>query len=275
MEWVSPASVIAAIVLGGAVTAAGQWAQSQLFDRAVDVVRRRLRSEVLGEPPVVGEPLSDSTDAFETLQRTFERWTSDGPKAEGESEEEIPTGDGPEPVGAVRDPAQSSADQKFAALLIEYYAYGLTQARRSFSVSLSCSLLGGLVLISGVGMAILRAETTGDQYASVTASVAGLVMTVIGTLFHRRADMALKHMESQTQSLRQDMKVERDAGQAIQLLNEVEDPALKAHLQAALILKFSAAKLPELSGVLKPTELLPEPSANGAVPHQPSESPTA
>ncbi|MFK4103303.1 hypothetical protein ACI2L1_25130 [Streptomyces sp. NPDC019531] len=76
------------------------------------------------------------------------------------------------------------------------------------------------MLISGVGMAIFKAESAGDRYASVTASVAGLVMTVIGTRFHRRADLALKHMESQTQSLRQDMKIERDAGQAIKLLEE-------------------------------------------------------
>lgn len=170
---------------------------------------------------------------------------------------------------------ESRAETRFAKLLIEYYAYGLTQARRSFSVSLSCSILGGLVLISGVGMAIFKAESTGDQYASVTASLAGLVMTIIGTLFHRRADLALKHMESQTQSLRQDMKVERDAGQAIKLLEDVTDPALKAHLQAALILKFSAAKLPELGGVLKPNGPLPVPAVNGVVPQQQSESPAS
>ncbi|WP_430376707.1 TRADD-N-associated membrane domain-containing protein [Streptomyces sp. B1-3] len=180
-------------------------------------------------------------------------------------------GQGDSGVGAQPNP-EAQAETRFAKLLIEYYAYGLTQARRSFSVSLICSILGGLVLISGVGMAIFKAESTGDQYASVTASLAGLVMTVIGTLFHRRADMALKHMESQTQSLRQDMKVERDAGQAIKLLEDVDDPELKAHLQAALILKFSAAKLPELNGVLKSTEALPEPSVNGAVPHQQAES---
>ena len=75
-------------------------------------------------------------------------------------------------------------------------------------------------------------------------------------------------MESQTQSLRQDMNPEWDAGQAIKLLEDVTDPALKAHLQAALILKFSAAKLPELNGVLKAAEALPEPSSNGALPDQ-------
>ncbi|MGW4552006.1 TRADD-N-associated membrane domain-containing protein [Streptomyces violaceorubidus] len=205
----------------------------------VDSERRRLRAEVLGEAPRTEEHAEDDSGA--------------------DTE--------PDP----EDPAEA----RFARLLIEYYAYGLTQARRSFSVSLTCSVLGGLVLISGVGMAIYRAETTGDQYASVTASVAGLVMTVIGTLFHRRADQALKHMESQTQSLRQDMKVERDAGQAIRLLEEVDDPALKARLQAALILKFSAAKLPELEGMLKPASSPVVPSGNGSVPQQQSETSTS
>lgn len=157
-----------------------------------------------------------------------------------------------------------TSEQGFAALLIEYYACGLTQARRSFGVSLTCSVLGGLVLITGVGLAIFRADGDGQQYASIVASSAGLLTTAIGSLFHRRADLALKHMESQTQSLRQDMKVERDAGQAIRLLGEVDDPALKAHLQAALILKFSAAKLPELAGVFKATESLSTGDVNGA-----------
>ncbi|MEU2624602.1 hypothetical protein ABZ642_41930 [Streptomyces sp. NPDC007157] len=207
--------------------------------KQVDAERRRLQAEVLGETP-----------APETAPEK-----SDGPPGRPDPEDQ--------------------ADTRFAKLLIEYYAYGLIQARRSFSVSLSCSILGGLILIAGVGMAIFKAESTGEQYASITASVSGFLTTGIGTLFHRRADLALKHMESQTQSLRQDMKVERDAGQAIKLLEDVDDLSLRAHLQAALILKFSAAKLPDLGGVLKPTEVTPEPSANGAVPHQSSESPTA
>lgn len=169
---------------------------------------------------------------------------------------------------APQDPSQ----QRFAKLLVQYYAHGLVQARRSFSVSLTYSALGGLVLLTGVGLAIFRAETTGDVYASVTASVAGLLTSCISILFHRRADAALKHLEKQGEKLQQDMKAERDAGQAVRLLGEVDDPALKAHLQAALILKFSAAKLPELNGVLKLAEALPEPSVNGAVPHRPSES---
>ncbi|WP_406154960.1 hypothetical protein OG806_02265 [Streptomyces sp. NBC_00882] len=215
----------------------------------ISQTRRRLREDVLGEmPPEAGAKSSTAS-------------------------ENTPTDSAKPPTATARPPVDT--DTRFARLLIEYYAYGLTQARRSFSASLTCSLLGGLVLIAGVALAIFRAESTGELYASATASVAGLLTTAIGVLFHRRADAALKHMESQSHSLRQDMKIERDARLAVQLLKDVQDQRLMAHLQAALILKFSAAKLPELTGVLKPTELLPEPSANGAVPHQPSESSTS
>lgn len=207
------------------------------FGAAVELERRRLRAEVLGESP--------------------------------ESDAKVDAG-----TSTGKSTPEEQADTRFAKLLIEYYAYGLTQARRSFSVSLSCSVLGGLVLITGVGLAIFKADSNGEQYASVTASVAGLLTTAIGTLFHRRADLALKHMESQTQSLRQDMKVERDAGEAVRLLGEVDDPALKAHLQAALILKFSAAKLPELGGVLKLASPMLSSHPNGAVPEQ-QESPAS
>lgn len=266
-----------AVELGLAVTAAAvasggsyvlNQVQDRLIERSVSALRRRLRAEVLGElEPVESKLLTTSRDDEEASGPTSAS-SKDSGRNDSRGGRAVVQGDRVESETL-------PTDQRFAALLIEYYAYGLTQARRSFSVSLTCSILGGLVLISGVGMAIFKAGTTGDQYASVTASVAGLVMTVIGTLFHRRADLALKHMESQTQSLRQDMKVERDAGQAIRLLEDVNDSVLKAHLQAALILKFSAAKLPELGGVLKPADPLPQVSVNGTVPQQQSDSPAS
>lgn len=200
-------------------------------DQQVQTERQRLLHEVLG----VRRTHSDAPEAAEL-------------SSSGEQER-----------------TESELDTRFTKLLIEYYAYGLTQSRRSFSVSLSCSMLGGAVLITGVALAIFRASSDGGQYAAVVTSVAGVVTTAIGSLFHRRADTALNHMEAQTQSLRQDMKIERDAGQAIRLLGEVGDPVLKAHLQAALILKFSAAKLPDLTGVnsqLKTFEMLMNGSAS-------------
>ncbi|MEU4920683.1 hypothetical protein AB0G29_15150 [Streptomyces parvus] len=121
---------------------------------------------------------------------------------------------------------------------MRYYSYGLTQARASFYVSLFASIIGGGILITGIGLAIFQADIVGDQYASIVSSVAGLLTVAIGTLFHERADAALRHMESQSRGLREDIRAERDADQAIRLLQEVGEDHLRSHLQAALILKF-------------------------------------
>jgi hypothetical protein len=81
-----------------------------------------------------------------------------------------------------------------------------------------------------------------------------VLTTSIGILFHQQASRALKHMEQQTNKLRQDMKAEQDAAVAVELLDEVSDQELKGRLQAALILRFSGAKLPDI-GKPKSTSL--------------------
>ncbi|KUN29242.1 hypothetical protein AQJ23_00135 [Streptomyces antibioticus] len=166
----------------------------------------------------------------------------------------------------------STQSRDFSKLLIDYYAYGLLQARRSFNVSLGFSLVGGLVLLFGIGLAVTKAETSGQQYASIVASVAGVLTTATGTLFHRRADNALKHMESQTTSLRQDMNAERDGSQAVKILEDVVDGGLKAHLQAALVLRLSGAELPNLGSVIRATEGMPRMPSSESVPGQQHES---
>lgn len=158
------------------------------------------------------------------------------------------------------DPAsptpQEKDNAKFTKLLIRYYSYGLTQARASFYVSLFASILGGGILTIGIGLAIFHADTIGDQYASIVSSVTGLLSVGIGTLFHKRADAALRHMESQSRGLREDMKAERDTDQAIRLLGEVNEDHLRSHLQAALILKFSGSELPDLGKVVTRVDLM-------------------
>lgn len=160
------------------------------------------------------------------------------------------------PVEGRNDPpvagAQTVDDDKFAELLIEYYAWGLTQARRSTALSLTCSALGILVLLGGVTLAIWKAETTGDLYASAVTSASGMVSTVIGHLAHRRADKAMDHMRVQTESLRADMQRERETEAAIRLHREVEDHGLRAQLQAALILKLADAKIPNVPSYVQP-----------------------
>ena len=169
--------------------------------------------------------------------------------------------------GSTRAGEQRVDDDRFAELLIEYYAWGLTQARRSTALSLSCSALGVAVLLSGVVLAIWKAETTGDLYVSAVAGVAGLVSTIIGQLAHRRADTAMGHMQRQTSDLRQDMKRERETETAIRLAGEVVDIELKAQLQAALVLKLSGGSLSDVrEGRSVPLSKVPpqDSSRNGA-----------
>ncbi|MCX4608718.1 TRADD-N-associated membrane domain-containing protein [Streptomyces mirabilis] len=156
----------------------------------------------------------------------------------------------PEDTGVEYPTPEEKDSAKFTKLLIRYYSYGLTQARASFYVSLFASIIGGAVLITGIGLAIYRADTIGDQYASIVSSVAGLLTVAIGSLFHKRADSALQHMESQSRGLREDMKAQSDLDKAIELLGQEKDATIKAHLRAALVIKLSNSSLPELPKVV-------------------------
>ncbi|MFB6606772.1 hypothetical protein ACFCXR_12260 [Streptomyces noursei] len=148
--------------------------------------------------------------------------------------------------GAVEERRAEREEQTFAVLLADYYAHGLAQAQRSSFVSLAFSGFGCLMLFVGVGLAIWRSETTGGLYATMVTNVTGIVTGVVGVLFHRQARRALEHLEGQTRLLRQDMRSERGVRQATRLVEEVEDPALKAQLQAALVLQFAEASLPDV-----------------------------
>ncbi|AZM93048.1 hypothetical protein D1J60_11340 [Streptomyces sp. W1SF4] len=132
----------------------------------------------------------------------------------------------------------------FTPILVEYYAYGLTQARSSFATSQLFAGVGAAVLLFGVGLAVWKAEDAGDAYLGVVTSSVGLVVTLVGQLFHRRADLALRHMAAQTAALREDRRAAESTQQAMGLLEDVADPVLRARLQAALIMKLSGAELP-------------------------------
>ncbi|MFB6617706.1 hypothetical protein ACIGFK_37435 [Streptomyces sp. NPDC085524] len=149
-------------------------------------------------------------------------------------------------VGAVRPSAgqPEARRDEFTPLLVEYYAYGLTQARSSFAAGQRFAGVGAVILLFGVGSAVWKAESSGDLYLGIVSGSVGLVVTLIGQLFHRRADIALRHMTDQTASLRDDRRAAETMQQAIGLLDAVEDRELRARIQAGLIMKLSGAELP-------------------------------
>ncbi|MEU6862902.1 hypothetical protein ABZ924_06440 [Streptomyces sp. NPDC046876] len=127
---------------------------------------------------------------------------------------------------------------------MEYYAYGLAQARSSFAVSQLFAGVGAAVVLVGVALGVWKAESVGELYVGVVTSSVGVVVTVVGQLFHRRADVALRHMAAQTVALREDRRAAAALEQAVALLDEVADPELRARLQAGLIMKLSGSELP-------------------------------
>ncbi|MGV9897467.1 TRADD-N-associated membrane domain-containing protein [Streptomyces tendae] len=163
------------------------------------------------------------------------------------------------PCGRCDDECQ---EQAFSVLLADYYAHGLTQAQRSSIMSLTFSGLGCLILFVGVALAIWRSERTGELYAAIVTNVTGIATGTVGVLFHRQARGAMDHLASQTKLLRQDMRSARGTRNAIRLVDHVGDPTLKGQLQAALILKFSDATLPNATGK-SPQPGIPTQHANG------------
>ncbi|MER5730100.1 hypothetical protein ABT084_17460 [Streptomyces sp. NPDC002138] len=227
-EWVA-AGVGVAVAGGGVLLSVRDAAR---FDRKRDEERERLLAQV---GPGGGE--------------------GRGPVAPGEGEESADADEEAKyvDVGARRPPRAVVArlgDRRddFTPLLVEYYAYGLTQARSSFATSQRFSAFGATILLLGVGLAVWKAESTGDLYLGIVTSSVGVVVTLIGQLFHRRADLALRHMSEQTASLRDDRRAAETTQQAIGLLAQVADPELRARLQAGLIMKLSGAELPPPRG---------------------------
>ncbi|MFD9762447.1 hypothetical protein ACFWXI_02775 [[Kitasatospora] papulosa] len=209
------------------------------LDRQVAKERERLRENLAAKEVRVGGDLVINT----------------GP--------EVKHGDGSLDENLIARAAQQRVDDdRFAELLVEYYAYGLTQARNSFLTSQWFAGLGATILLLGVALAIWRAETTGDLYLGIVTSAFGLVTAVIGQLFHRRADMALSHMAQQTDSLRDDMRTERSTEQAIMLLTSVNDGETRTRLQAGLIMKLAGSELPSVTTPLVINEV-PAPSQSG------------
>jgi hypothetical protein len=146
----------------------------------------------------------------------------------------------------------SSRDARYDQLLINDYALGLTQARRAFNASMSFSILGGMVLVLGVSLAIFRAATGGQVAGAAITSAAGVLTSGLSQLFRGQSTKALKHLETQAVELRKDVRARTNAVSAQRLLGEVSDVHLRSRLQAALILEFTGATLPDVGSSSQP-----------------------
>lgn len=246
--------------LAGAVAALLTTVSSRRSFRSSERQERdRLRSEVLGlDTTADGKTVAVRDDDSSTAGNGSEESAAEQQPGSGQQEnaDHIQTVINNTYNFSAEASARLRAGQaqhaRFELLLIDYYAFGLTAARRSITVSTLFSVLGGIVLLGGLALAIYQADTNGQVSAAAITSLAGAITSGIGALFHRQAASALKHMEGQTAGLRQDMKAERNEAMALDLLGHVIDLDLQSRLQAAMILKFADATLPDLTPGTEP-----------------------
>jgi hypothetical protein len=235
-EIVTAALTAAASLLAASLAA---WRSSRATTKQENRERQRLTEVIFGPPLVV--PTTDATNKGVAALLAIAKGTGDGSAHD---------------TASVEQPPVPTREEVYDKLLIEDYALGMAHARRAFNASMAFSVLGGIVLVFGVALAIFRVDTGGQIASAVITSLAGVLTTGLSQLFRDQSAKALKHLESQAVELRKDVRAQTNAATALRLLEEIDDPELRSRLQAALILEFTGAKLPDLN---KPHS----PSANG------------
>jgi hypothetical protein len=114
------------------------------------------------------------------------------------------------------------------------------------------SVLGGIVLVADVAFGVFRADTGAKITTAAITGVLGILVSGLSQLFRDQSTKAVKHLEGQAVELRKDVREQTNAAAAVRLLADVNDPELRSRLQAALILEFTGAKLPDLEKSSRP-----------------------
>jgi len=212
-----------------------------LTDRAVRSERVRLaemlgpaaiRADLAGDPPIKARSIDPVVPPAGALPK------DDDADARGNGDRQ-----GGQQHQRRSAPTTELAD-RFAPVLIEYYAYGLVRAKRHDATSLIMSTLGGAVVVAGAVALAFFARTNQAVAASGLATVAGILTNAIASLFHRQASQALRHMETQTLALRDDMRRETDSQMALSQLTQIANATYRDQLRAAVVLRLSGATLP-------------------------------
>lgn len=134
-----------------------------------------------------------------------------------------------------------SALDKQEAILREIYTQGLAQAKLSFRVSLIFASIGAVLLFFGVGLAIWRAPTDGQDYASVVSLVAGVVVNAVSSLFFVQSNRTRRDMAQQGAMLREESQEDRRFSGARELVGNIDDDDLRDRTTADIALRLMSA----------------------------------
>lgn len=128
----------------------------------------------------------------------------------------------------------SDSIEKQEAILREMYTHGLAQARTSFRVSVVFACVGSGIMFFGIGLAVWNAPTTGNQYASIIATTAGVVINLTSSLFYVQSNRARRSMLEQGALMREESRDDRRLNGARELAAAISDEGLRNSVRARL-----------------------------------------
>jgi hypothetical protein len=133
------------------------------------------------------------------------------------------------------------------ALMAEYHAQGLSQSRISFWFSLVFASLGFAIIALSIGIFLQGnpnasggwLETAGKP---VFTLIAGTIIDAVSALFFVQSNKARQLMTEFFDKLRIDRKLD----EALQLMKDIDDPAIASRIRGVVALTFSDVPLDKL-----------------------------
>jgi hypothetical protein len=111
----------------------------------------------------------------------------------------------------------------------------LARAKLSFNVNVYFSVMAGLVLLSGVGLAIWNADRGGSQLVPVLTSAAGLVTGGLAAMYATLSNASLRHLEGMATDLRTQLRARERLQDAERLIAELADSGQQDAMRVTLI----------------------------------------
>jgi len=157
------------------------------------------------------------------------------------------------------------------SMLTEIYSHGLAQAKVSFFVSIVFGMLGSAVLLTGVGLAIMHADSNGNRYAAIVTQTSGAVIDLLAGVFFLQSNRTRRDMGAQGVMLRDDGRFDRRLKAASVLSDNIKDEPLRDHVRAQMALQLVGGQLETVA----PAADLDgsEASTSDAMPESPAASP--
>ncbi|MFG3284169.1 hypothetical protein [Streptomyces sp. NPDC048111] len=136
------------------------------------------------------------------------------------------------------------------SMLTQIYAHGLAQAKVSFFVSIVFGMVGSAVLLTGVALAIMHADSDGSRYGAIVTQTAGAVINLLAGVFFLQSNRTRRDMGAQGVMLRDDSRFDRSLKAAGVLSDNITDGALRNQVRAQMALQlvggqFDATPAPE------------------------------